>query len=288
MQSYQKEKSIFITPHRKGTAGYRFDELFSNNTGASLFQLKKGGFFFRLSVFFLSFFLGPFMGVWGALSFSRFIFITPFLRQFDKVYVSRSLIFFAPFFCKKVEYVLHNIESLYYYEEYKSESRILKKIAFLHQSFVLKIFEFSFSTKTAYHCLSKTEFRFLRKSGIKSFFSKSYLFSKVINSSIPDAALVKKRCFFGSYDNVRNIVLATQVVNAFDDVVLFGRRGDLLPENLRNKYLGEIEDLQEIASRYLLTLLSVPRAGVQTKVIDWIEFGGEIDVPNKLYLRMGL
>lgn len=289
MPLHQRKKDIVLTPHRKGTAGYRFDELFSNNTESTLISLNEGSFFFKSFVLVLSFFLTPFLGVWGALSFSRFIFFVSRFRGVEKVYLSRSLVFLAPLLCKRIEFILHNIECLYYFEECESESNLFKKILYFHQAILLMIFEFSLSRSNLHHCLSRTECRFLRLKGIESFFSKNYLFSKEIDdvSKSSDVGNVP-RCFFGSYDNVRNITLAKEVKLQFPDVMLFGRNGHLLPKELASNYFGEVHNLELFVTRYVLTLLSAPRAGIQTKVIDWIECGGRVDVPKKLYLRMGL
>ncbi|MEM5481094.1 hypothetical protein WNY97_14785 [Pseudoalteromonas fuliginea] len=279
------QRKIFLTPHNKGTAGYKFDERFCQIKQLKIISLKSAKLGVIAWLFILL--LCPFLGVFSSLTMVRYFYFFESLRKQDEIFISRSLFFLAPLFLKKHTVLLHNIESIYYYEEFNSENKFFLKLIYLHQFFILKFFENFLLKNSNIVCLSKLEYRYFRLKGYAASFLKELLYSGVFNQSRKTTKNIN-RCFFGSFDNVRNVKMAEELLLVYPDIKFFGRFGDLLPVGLRGNYHGEISDLSDITNNYTLTILNAPRGGVQTKIIDWLEYGGKVDIPNDLKRRMGL
>lgn len=292
MSSSPKKQSIkfILSPHSQGVAGRKFDEAFSDLNDFELRELKAGGKLFGVFVCLLAALFSPFFGVFSSITLFRVLLSRDFWCA-DEVCISRTLF---PFFLfrSNVCFLMHNIESLYYFEEAKAEASLVKRFLYFHQGLTLLVLEKFVFKKAKVFCLSKLESRWLSIAFKNpAVFCYKLLWEGLEESHKSAISLFSSkgsRCFFGAFDNVRNIAMARDVVKAFPDAKLFGRHGERLPSDLRGNYSGVIENFSEVSGRYTLTLIQAPRSGIQTKVIDWVLAGGKVDIPKTLARRMGV
>ncbi|KAA1166422.1 glycosyltransferase family protein [Pseudoalteromonas fuliginea] len=277
---------VILSPHPDNTAGYKFDKNFSITDEHELISLKSKNKLVCILEFMLSLPIIPFFGVFGALTFIRILCKFSTINQASSVCISRSL-FPVCLLPKKVSVLYHNIEFLYYLEEAKAERSRLKKVIYYHQYFVLRFLEWRGLGNHTVHCLSLTEARLLRRKGINSIFRKDVLFFyKVLVSQFKDEYDTKSICFFGAFSNVRNRRMAEKLFQKHPNISLFGRYGNLLSKEIKANYYGEIDDFSSFVNKYTFVMIETPKAGVQTKVVDWLEAGGEVCVPVKLRRKM--
>jgi hypothetical protein len=284
-----------FTPHNKDTAGRHFDELYANKAKLIIIDLKLASKKMEYSARILAILIAPFCGIFTALTMSRLLFNSKFwgALQYGELHLSRSLFIFLFLFRVKSNVIYHNIESLYYYEEYIAERKLWLKLAYLHQFLILTFFEKKGLSKSHVTCLSNLEYRYLRYNGIKSSFSVKNIFSESkdlvkIKALINNSDCELPYCFFGAYNNSRNIKMLDLLVRKYPHIKLFGRHGVLLPNYMQPFYFGEVDDLSKIVKKYKLIIADIPRAGIQTKVIDWVEAGGCVQIPLGLSVRMGI
>lgn len=277
---------VILFPHPENTAGYKFDKNFSLTDNHELISLKSNNKLVSALEFFFSLPLIPFLGVFGALTFIRVLTKFRTIKKASSVCISRSL-FPVCLLPKKVSVLYHNIEFLYYLEEAKAESSMLKKSIYYHQYVVLRFLEWRGLGNHTVHCLSLTEARLLRIKGINSIFRKDILFfSKVFSNQFKDQIDTKRICFFGAFNNVRNRRMAEKLFQKYPNISFFGRYGSFLSKEIKPNYCGEIDDFASFVNAYTLVMIETPKAGVQTKVVDWLEGGGEVCVPVRLRRKM--
>lgn len=198
---------------------------------------------------------------------------------------SRSLAVFI----SDVELILfHNLEHEYYYEEYKSRGISLRKFLDLHQYIVLKIFEQRFSLNTRNFFISKRDADLISPLTRSSVFVKCCPVKKVNMKKIKlhndyfycfSANTIgdirkSKFIFFGNYSNSRNVNAALKIINAFPDLRLYGTNSNFLPLKLKEKYHGFLDLKLSVENGEVLFACYLPLAGVQTKIMEWIEAGG--------------
>lgn len=286
---------LFLSNHREGSAGHYFDNVFCHQEACTYHSLRGSGFYRYFSNL-LSIFFIPIFGYHGSVVFIRLLLCLRFWKAVlnsEKVVLSRSIAPILPRLIKDISILYHNNESLYYYEEYVSESRIVYKILNYHQSFVLSFYELFSIYKSNVYTLSKSEFHFLRRKGISSIFIVEFLYGSNIISPLQivdlnDHVDDRNLCFFGDYSNTRNCTMAAALIKKYKKISLFGRNGDCLPFDVYSNYKGEIVDFSDVVNEYILLVDFEPRAGVQTKVIDWLIQGGRVCISKKLKRRMGL
>lgn len=234
----------------------------------------------------ISLVLAPVLGLYGAITFVRLI-SNRYYWKSKVVFVSRSIAI-CSIWDSRISVVMHNIESLYYNEEGRATNSLVYKFIYFHQGFLLGLYEKYILQRRTIICLSSLEARWIKFKGGDSVFLLNHLTDlsreDIVNQCF--FRLQSARCFFGSYKNVRNIQMSQELIRMYPQAILFGRDGDCLPYLLKEHYGGEVENLSELTKKFVLTLPFVPRAGIQTKVIDWLESGGRVDIPLSLKRRM--
>ncbi|MBQ4812061.1 hypothetical protein J8M20_11960 [Pseudoalteromonas luteoviolacea] len=277
---------VILSPHPEKTAGYKFDENYAEKNDFQIISLKSPSKLINLVQLFISLPFVPFMGVYGAITFIRVLSKLNVVKQCSEVCISRSL-FPSVLLPGKTSVLYHNIELLYYFEEAKASKSFLKKAIFYHQFLVLKLFEFKGLGNSLVICLSMTESRLLNRKKRNAVFSKSTLFTRTVKDeqflSEFDGMDI---CFFGAFNNVRNIEMAENLQEVYPNIRFFGRHGELLPSHLKVNYKGEIDDFSKFVNSNVLVMIEAPKAGVQTKVVDWLENGGKVFIPNNLRRKM--
>jgi len=277
---------VILSPHPDYTAGYKFDKNFSRLYDYEIIDLKSKNKVFNCLQFIISLPFIPFLGVFGALTFVRVMSKFNLIRSASDVCISRSLFpsILMPYKCSVL---YHNIEFLYYLEEAKASRNFIKKFIYFHQSVVLRLFELKGLGRNVVHCLSIVECRFLKLRNIKANFNKRLLFSVAVREEqFLSEISGEDICFFGAFNNVRNVVMAEKLQMYYPKIRFFGRNGDLLPKNLQGNYHGEISDFSTVVESNVLVMIEAPKAGVQTKVVDWLENGGRVYIPSKLRRKM--
>lgn len=277
---------VILSPHPEKTAGYKFDENYAEKNDFQIVSLKSRNKFINLVQLFISLPLVPFMGLYGAITFIRVLSKLSVIKESSEVCISRSL-FPSVLLPVKTSVLYHNIEFLYYFEEAKASKSFFKKAIFYHQFLVLKLFELRGLGKSLVICLSMTESRFLNRKNCNAIFSKSTLFTRTVK----DEQFLREfegddMCFFGAFNNVRNIEMAENLQSVYPNIRFFGRYGELLPCHLKANYKGEIDDFSKFVNTNVLVMIEAPKAGVQTKVVDWLENGGKVHIPNNLRRKM--
>lgn len=195
----------------------------------------------------------------------------------------------CPFFLRSpallphLSVVVHNLEFVYYLEEARAESRLLRKWAYYLQYGYLRRHELAWlrQVKTVYH-LSELEGRYLRRRGIQSV---SYLETFLPKQPVRAASEAEnsKQVFFGDFSNVRNgwFVQQAQREGAVFDV--YGRHAD---KRKIAHYKGAFDSVAQLRAHYAVLFNPVDsRCGIQTKVLEWLLVGGVAEVRPSVYFQ---
>lgn len=206
------------------------------------------------------------------------------VQQGTEYMLHRSLA--CPYFLRRphllpqVSVVLHNVEATYYLEEAQAESKWFKKCLYLVQYLYLRRYEVTWlrQFKRVYH-LSAFEHRCLRRQGVVS----HPYFQMKLPAQLGPCQWDGKRVFFGDFTNVRNYRALQALPQSLHGVHVYGRN----PHNLPIPgYLGAFSSVAELRRQY--AVLSNPvqsRAGIQTKVFEWLLAGGCAEVKSCVYFQ---
>lgn len=185
-----------------------------------------------------------------------------------------------PHLLPQVSVVLHNLEATYYLEETHAETRWLRKCLYFVQYCYLKRHEVVWlrQFKQVYH-LSEFEHRCLRRQGVLSV--------PYIQAALPAPAKPcqweGRRVFFGDFTNVRNHRALLASPRLLDGVDVYGRNPDHLPIP---GYLGAFSSVADLRQQYEVLRNPVQsRAGIQTKVFEWLQAGGCAEVKSCVYFQ---
>lgn len=185
-----------------------------------------------------------------------------------------------PHLLQQTSVVLHNIETTYYLEEAQAETKWVKKCLYLIQYLYLRQHEVTWlrQFKRVYH-LSAFEHRCLRRKGVKS----HPYFQIQLPAQPRPCQWHGKRVFFGDFTNVRNYRALLALPQSLQGVNVYGRN----PANLPIPgYLGAFSSVAALRQQY--EVLSNPvqsRAGIQTKVLEWLLAGGCAEVKSCVYFQ---
>lgn len=195
----------------------------------------------------------------------------------------------CPFFLRNpallqhLSVVVHNLEYVYYLEEARAESRLLRKWAYYLQYGYLRWHELTWlrQVKTVYH-LSELEGRYLRRHGICSV---SYLDTFLPEQTVQKAAEADNnhKVFFGDFSNVRNDRYVQQAQRAGAVFDVYGRHAD---KRKIAHYKGAFDSVSQLRKHYAVLFNPVDsRCGIQTKVLEWLLVGGVAEVRHSVYFQ---
>lgn len=284
-------KKYFFSPHKKKSAGYIFDEKFCNLNGLVFVDCSSDREY-PVFLWLLFLFVFPFFGVHSTLFLLRVLYVKYTVLSVEKedvIILSRSILpSGCRYFFDKYDVLVHNLEALYYYEEALAENSWFFKLIFMHQSLCLKFFsekKLLYKASSIY-CLALHESRFIRIIWKKeNAFLLPDLFSLVIDSEKKDNLLP---FFYGNFNNKRNVSMVKKIMSFYPDLIIYGLNPKSLSKFAKNNYKGAIEDFDSLVKLHILVLMGVPRAGVQTKLIEWIKMGGKVEVDRAVLRRLGL
>jgi hypothetical protein len=296
MASQRANNGLLVSPHRGGSAGHIFDTRFAELHGLTVTtapNLKLRQLLVNIQ-FWKNLHKGYSVAVYAAR-----------LSLLPEERLGRSVgVRTTSNQCRKFSQVLaHNIEADYFYDECKASKNPLMKFLNAIQFLFLYFFETLKLQNTKVYCISTHDFQFLAARGINAEFvqlstvsplkiSRFRAFGEELTMFRP-TDLEVANCdaftlfFYGSYRNRRNIEQVNRLTKMFPKISLYGRHPEMLPKSIRERYKGEIDINSADKSTFVLVSLFGSNAGVQTKVMEWVEAGGAVITETHQIEKLG-
>lgn len=281
-----------LTPHRNNTAGYFFDVKIAKNLRLKIIDCSKDSTPLWVQVIFMLL-TSIFLGKHTSLYISRILYslikrrlLWDCFKNPEDFILSRTIV---PFF---KNYIVHNNEQLYYYEEANSSTSITAAIINYHQVFCLCVMQrLIFTEKVSLLIfLARHELRYYRRKYavdsktifLKENFKVSFNFENTLQ---PSCAHKVELMFFGDFSNVRNISMLKSIIKEYGLVKVFGRNTYMITHLDDVEILGEYKTINDL-KKYTLVIHNAPRSGVQTKIVEFMSLGGSCIVETKIIRRL--